>query len=243
MPMEELKGQLLEPVSDFWRDKVAGWLDSVDERFLKTLEADDWWPGVDDCLKAFDGTVCPRVVWLGETPYEGEERATGLSFLDGTVCDIFRVDGALDMTVNKASSLRNILKAWFRADGRLQENQTNSEHVHAMCKDGLVLKINEVFRRGVEDGWLWLNAGLSVGGPLAKSTHLCGWRPFVSRAVASAAQANAKVVLLGDWAKSYRSDVADERLLVETIHPRNECFVEDATMREFLGQWTCLIHQ
>ena len=242
MPVEEFKSLLLRPVSCFWRDKVAEWLDEVDDRFLKTLEANDWQPGVDYCMKAFSGNVCPQVVWLGESPYEGEARATGLSFLDGTVGTIFR-GNKLDVTVNKATSLRNMLKAWFRADGRLQEKQTNSEHVQAMCNDGLALQITEVFERGIEDGWLWLNAGLSVGGTLAKSAHLCGWWPLVCRAVASASEANAKVVLLGDWAKTYRSDVVSENLLVETIHPRNEAFVEDATMRNFLRRWTCLIHQ
>ena len=242
MSVEELKNELLAPVSDFWRDDVAEWLDAVDERFLETLEADDWWPGVDSCLVAFAGDVCPQVVWLGESPYEGEERATGLSFLDGKVGVLFCGD-ALDAAVNRATSLRNMLKAWFRADGRLQERQTNREHVQAMRKDGLTQQITEVFEHGIEDGWLWLNAGLSVGGTLVKSAHLCGWWPFVSRAIASASEANARVVLLGDWAKTYRSDVADEGLLVETTHPRNEPFVEDASMRDFLRGWTHLIHQ
>ena len=240
--MEDLKSELLRPVSTFWRDHVAEWLDAVDERFLETLEADVWWPGVDSCLKAFTGDVCPRVVWLGESPYEGEGRATGLSFLDGTVGALFCGD-ALDASINKATSLRNILKAWFRADCRLHEGCTNKEHVQAMRKDGLAQQLNEVFEHGIKYGWLWLNAGLSIGGSLDKSAHVCGWRPFVSRAIASASEVNATVVLLGDWAKTYRSDVAAERPLVEAPHPRNESFVEDASMREFLRRWTHLIHQ
>ena len=241
MPFEELKNELLEPVSDFWRADVAEWLETVDDRFLKALEGNDWWPGIDKCLVAFSGNVRPRVVWLGESPYEGEDRATGLSFLDGTVGAIFRGD-AFDVAVNKAASLRNILKAWCIADDRLEDGQTNREYVHAMRKDGLAQQITEVFQHGVENGWLWLNSGLSVGGPLVKSAHLCGWWPFVSRVIASASDANAKVVLLGSWAKTYRSDVADNELLVESTHPRNEAFLEDASVRELLREWTHLIH-
>ena len=171
MGVEELKDKLLAPVSDFWRDKVAEWLDEVDERFLEALEADDWSPGLDSCLKAFAGEVCPRVVWLGESPYVGQGRATGLSFLDGRVGALF-YGNALHPAVNKATSLRNMLKAWFRADGRLQERQTNREHIQAMCKNALVQQITEVFEHGIEHGWLWLNGGLSIGGRLDKSAHI-----------------------------------------------------------------------
>ena len=63
--MQDLKDDLLRPVSDFWRDHVADWLDAVDERFLETLETDTWQPGVGHCLNAFAGGVRPKVVWLG----------------------------------------------------------------------------------------------------------------------------------------------------------------------------------
>ena len=241
MPVEELKNELLAPVSDFWRGEVAQWLDAVDERFLETLEARDWWPGVSGCLNTFAGDVPPQVVWLGESPYEGEDRATGFSFLDGRACQLF-CEGALHGTINKTTSLRNILKAWFRADGRLQEGRTQKEDVREMDKDGLVQHVTEIFEHGVADGWLWLNAGLSIGGHLEKSTHLCGWWPLVSRAVTFASEANAQIVLLGDWAKTYRSDVVAETLLVETVHPRCESFVEDAEIRAFLREWRHLIH-
>ena len=51
MPAQELKDNLLKPVSDFWRNDVAEWLDAVDERFFENLKNDDWWPGVESCLK------------------------------------------------------------------------------------------------------------------------------------------------------------------------------------------------
>lgn len=242
MAAKDLKTKLLKPVNECWRDDVAGWLDALDERFLEALECSDWSPGVDSCLRAFKGSVRPQVVWLGQTPYEGEGRATGLSFLDGTVGPLFS-DGVLDASISQATSLRNFLKAWFRADGRLKEGCTSKEHVRTMCKDGLVQELNEVFERGIKSGWLWLNAGLSIGGHLDKSAHVCGWRPFVSRAIASASEAKARVVLLGDWAKTYRSDVQDQALLVEAPHPRKEAFVENDQIRALLRKWKQLIHQ
>ena len=162
--------------------------------------------------------------------------------MDGGVGALFRDNGRLDVPINKAPSLRNILKAWFRADGRLQPGQTNAENLRDMCKGGLVQNVDEVFSQGVECGWLWLNASLSVGGPLVKLAHLCGWWPFVSRAIAHASDVEASVVLLGEWAKAYRTEVVAERLL-ETIHPSKQAFVEDQNMRSFLCEWTQLIHE
>ena len=241
MAVGEFKNELLVPVSDFWRNDVAEWLDAVDVRFLASLEGDDWRPGPDLCLAAFTGDVCPRVVWLGKSPYAKAERATGLSSHDGTTDTLFH-GCALDARINKATSLRNMLKAWLRADGRLREGETNAEHVQAMCKEGLVEHVGALFEHGIEEGWLWLNAGLSIGGRLEESAHWCGWWPFVTRAVASASASHAVVVLLGAWAKTYRSDVLEEELVVEAVHPRNESFVEHAGIRDFLGGWTHLIH-
>ena len=83
MPVQELKDNLLKPVNNFWRNDVTDWLDAVDERFLESLEEGGWWPGVDNCLKAFAGDVCPKVVWVGESPMKRKDAQRDCPFWTG----------------------------------------------------------------------------------------------------------------------------------------------------------------
>ncbi len=237
---EEFLNRLLQPVHASWRDFLREQLRNLDEEFAETLEADPaWLPGADRCLAAFSVPRSDvRVVPLGESPYPREESATGLSFQDGAVHEIFRCDGRLAVEVNRATSLRNLLKAWFVATGRLAVGQTSSDHVREMDHVGLVAGLNEIFDRGRQSGWLWLNAGLSLRLTQTRAPQIRMWEPLVNAVLRDVSDIGARAMLMGRFAERFEPACRDPLV---SVHPRREGFVADRDVTNFLRLWRHLI--
>ena len=237
---DEFLNRLLQPVHASWIDLLREQLQCLDHAFADELEADPaWLPGADRCLAAFAvprGDV--RVVWLGESPYPRTDSATGLSFQDGAVGEIFRDDGRLAVGINRATSLRNVLKAWFVATNRLDVGATSSRHVKNMDRDGIVARLDEVFDRGRQCGWLWLNAGLSFRPARPKAAQIRAWEPLVNFVLRDVSARSARVALMGRFAERFEPASAEPLL---SVHPRREEFIENPDVRELLRRWRNLI--
>lgn len=249
MPTANFIQTLLLDVHCSWRELIFGALERMDSLFLDRLEnnSNRWLPGVALCLAAFSVPRHDvRVVFLGESPYPRRQSANGLSFCDASVGEIFRRDGGLSQM---GSSLMNILKAWFVAIDRLEEKDTKQEFIKEMDKVGLVQRVDELFQRGKDNGWLWLNTSLSfwcssgaVQGPGA-SMEICKWLPLIETVLTDAAGRGAKIVLLGKQAAEY-GYLFDHPLVGP--HPAargGEAFVKDTHVRSFLREWRCLIER
>ena len=237
---EEFLNRLLRPVDPSWRDFLSERLQDLDEAFAEELEASPGWlPGADRCLAAFSVPRCDvRVVWLGESPYPRQHSATGLSFQDAAVGEMFREDGRLAVGINRATSLRNVLKAWFVATDRLAIGQTSSNDVRRMDRRGLVGQLDEVFQRGRQNGWLWLNAGLSLRPARAKAGQIRKWEGLVNAVLADVSGRGACVALMGRFAE--RFEPACNHPLVSD-HPCREGFIADPHVRALLRRWRNLI--
>ena len=237
---EGFLNRLLHPVHDSWRDLLGEQLRTLDDAFALTLEADAaWLPGADSCLAAFSVPRRDvRVVWLGESPYPRPESATGLSFQDGVVEEIFRGDGRLARRINRATSLRNLLKAWFVATDRLAVGRTSSCDVRNMDRDGLVTRLEEVFDRGRQSGWLWLNAGLSLRPECAKTAQIRMWEPLVKVVLGDVSARDARVALMGRFAERFEPVSANPLV---SVHPRREEFMANAEVTGLLRGWRHLI--
>lgn len=237
---EEFLNHLLKPVHPSWKDFLREQLQNLDEAFAEGLEANPaWLPGVDRCLAAFS---VPRsdvsVVWFGESPYPRQESATGLSFQDGAVEEIFRADGRLAVRINRATSLRNVLKAWFVATDRLAVGQTSSDHVRRMNHDGLVVRLDEIFDRGQQGGWLWLNAGLSLRPAQGRAAQIRPWEPLVNAVLRDVSDRGARVVLMGRFAERFEPVCHDPLV---SVHPRREDFMANQDVTSLLRVWRSLI--
>ncbi len=232
--------RLLSVVHQSWRCFLQRSLNEMDGDFLRHLEAaPNWIPGVDKCLAAFSVPRSRvRVVWLGESPYPRKESACGLSFYDAKVGKLFRDSGELGTEVNKATSLRNWLKAWFAAIGRLDEHATGRDAIRRMDKSGLIEDLSELFFRGQERGWLWLNAGLSLHTGQGKRRQINQWLPLIEAVLRDASKQGATVVLLGKFAQRLAECVGDP---VVAEHPYNESFIRNGDMRKFLREWRSLV--
>ena len=237
---EEFLNRLLCPVHHSWRDFISEQLQDLDEAFAEELEANPaWLPGADRCLAAFSVPRCEvSVVWQGETPYPRPDSATGLSFQDGEVGEMFREDGRLAVGINRATSLRNVLKAWFVATDRLALGHTSSDDVRRMDRSGLVAQLDDIFQRGRQNGWLWLNAGLSFRPAQARAGQIRKWEGLVNAVLEDVSGRGARVALMGRFAEKF--EAACDHPLV-SVHPRREEFIADPHVSALLRRWRNLI--
>jgi len=240
MPTQQFRDRLFSNIHCSWIELLSEAMSRMDTRFLCDLESNDnWFPGVDRCFTAFSvprGNI--RVVWLGESPYPRRESANGLSFYDNRVQNLFRNNRELN---SMGSSLRNILKAWFVAAERLNENCTNQSAIKRMNQDYLITNISELFTCGQNNGWLWLNAALSTW-PEGTSPHLqiCKWLPLIETVLRDASERGAQIVLLGDRVKEF-SYMIDNPLTAPHPAARNGQFIRCQQVRDLLLYWRCLI--
>ena len=99
-------------VHDDWRPLLIDALDTLEPDYLQSLIDDhSWLPGIDQLLAAFRrdrGGV--RYLLIGESPYPRRESANGIAFYDAAVGSLWSEQG-LSKAVNRATSLRNIVKA------------------------------------------------------------------------------------------------------------------------------------
>ena len=237
---EEFLNRLLQPVHVSWRNFLREQLQNLDEAFVEELEADPaWFPGADRCLAAFSVPRCDVcVVWLGESPFPRRESATGLSFQDGAVNELFREDGRLSVQINRATSLRNMLKAWFVATDRLAVGRTSSDHVKCMDRRRLVASLDEVFYRGQQSGWLWLNAGLSLRPVRPKRAQIQMWEQLVRAVLSDVSARGARVVLMGRYAERFAAVSGDPLV---SVHPCREAFIANQDVTGLLRHWRNLI--
>ena len=234
---------LLRPVHESWHGLLLDALRRMDGNFLRSLNTHrDWLPGAEKCFAAFSvPRDRVRVVWLGESPYPSPERSAGISFYDASVDRIFDPgDGLRGFTkkVNDATSLRNILKAWFVAIGRLQMAATNKDHIRNMNKEGLIQNLDELFRRGKEAGWLWLNTGLSLRPNETKQPQIEAWHDLICHVLLDVSNRGAMSVLLGSFSDRFRCLVGDR---IMAPHPRNEDFLRCENIHAFLRGWNFLV--
>ena len=239
---------LLDGVHESWRSVLRRGLHNMCSSYIGNLkDAPNWWlPGPAKCLRAFCVPVDQvKVVWMGESPYPRRRSATGYAFEDGRANLMFGEDGYFGSGID--TSLRTILKAWFVATDRLEANGVQRRHVEEMSKGGLVQRPAEIFRRGAEHGWLWLNAapGLFVTGHYAdKRQQVCSWSPVVKAVLRTLLDVDGvRSVLMGHLAREEHRDLAPNR--IEVVHPAHRgsgsAFIDNQAVQDLLREWRCLI--
>ena len=189
------ENRLLSAAHPSWHSVLRQALQKMDPCFLECLRCcpDHWLPRPEKCFAAFEKPKQNvRVVWLGESPYLRRASATGLSFQDGRVDKLFCSDGGLSKNVNKATSLRAILKAWFVATGRLDHQKTNKEHIEKDVQERADLHATGTFRARPVPRLAVVECRIeSIFGrttKMDKEAQIDKWKPFVEHVLRSLAQ-------------------------------------------------------
>lgn len=177
-------------------------MQKLDKDYLAELAADkDWLPGPAAVFNAFSFPLeDTKYVLFGESPYPRRESANGCAFWDAAVHDLW-ADTGLSKEVNRATSLRNLIKMMLVAKGKLRPDDTSQSAIAALNKTGLACTLDDVFANFQKEGFLLLNATPVLRENVARDAK--EWRPFIDHVLTALADCKPriKLVLLGNIAR------------------------------------------
>lgn len=224
-----------------WLPLLNKALGTMDEGYLLNLLNDrQWLPGLERLFAAFSLALSElNYLLLGESPYPREQSANGYAFWDNAVDSLWSEQG-LTKTVNRATSLRNIMKMLLIARGSLS-NDTSQDAIAQLDKKPLIKTGAQLFQGMMNKGFLLLNASL-VYSEGEVPYHARHWRPFMQSLLEQLAQVKpgVKLILLGKIAAVIPPNQLPVGLIAE--HPYNISFINNAQVIEFFKPLDLLSH-
>lgn len=228
-----------------WRPVLETALRKLDKDYLAELCSDkDWLPGRDRVFNAFSSPLeSTKYVLFGESPYPRRESANGCAFWDAAVHELWSANG-LSKEVNRATSLRNLIKMMLVAGGKLRQGDTSQAAIAALDKTGLARTLDEVFANFQERGFLLLNATPVLRENVARDAK--AWRPFIAQVLRAMAdrEPRVKLVLFGNIAKQIAELPAYNAFDHFTAeHPYNVSFIGNTQVLGFFKELELLAHK
>jgi len=207
---------------------------AMDRAYLRGLEAMDWLPGAPLMLSPLRkvGPQGVTAVLMGESPYPRRQSAIGESFNDGAVGAIWGSAG-LAKPVNKATSLRNIVKMLLVAEGLISPAATATE-IAAVDRCDLVVSLEDLFVRIRAAGILCLNAIPVLTANKARDAR--AWRGFMDLFLANLHRLapDATLLLFGNFAKDLGTVAGAAGWdTIAAEHPYNVSFINDAAVLDY----------
>jgi uracil-DNA glycosylase len=219
-----------------WHHCLKQALGKVDPSYLEKLyNSPDWLPGPTTIFNAFSLPVHEtNYVLFGESPYPRAESANGYAFWDAAVGPLWS-DTGLSKPVNRATSLRNILKMLLLAEGKLNPQQVSQPDIAKINKQNLIKTNQELFQNLLQHGFLLLNA-TPILQPDQVQKDARAWQPFVYEMLNFLIQnrPSVQLILLGNIANTIDKLVDHteiKRLYAE--HPYNISFIHNPDVIRF----------
>lgn len=233
-----IKGSCVHPE---WQSLLAEALSALDSDYVRQLiEDENWLPGVDNLLAAFRrNRKDVRYLLIGESPYPRQQSANGIAFYDAAVSELWS-EGGLSKAVNRATSMRNILKTALRAEGRVlldSNGKITQENIALADKRELVQTMAELFDNLHRRGFLMLNATPVLHPERKPAKEAVFWKAFLQKLLALLADSLDQTVTLVLWGKIAESIEAlpatsqYQKLVCE--HPYNISFIDNPVMLDF----------
>jgi uracil-DNA glycosylase len=226
----------LSHVDSSWHDCINNALNTVPPDYLEKLQhTTDWLPGHDMIFNAFSLPVSAvNYVLLGESPYPRAQSANGYAFWDAAVTDLWSETG-LSKPVNRATSLRNIIKMLLIIENKLDPAHTTQTDIANINKSSLVQTNNEFFSNLLNHGFLLLNASLVLQ-PSHVKLDARAWRHFLAAVLHFLIEKRPQVefILLGNIANEIDPLIPQpgiKKLYAE--HPYNISFIHNPVVQEF----------
>ena len=208
----------------------------MDEAYLQALRLTEWLPGREKIFSAFSLPIDQvNYVLFGESPYPRTESANGFAFWDASVTELWSPSG-LSKKVNRATSLRNILKMLLIAEGYLDTANTTQEAIAKIDKLPLVQTNNELFNNLLSHGFLLLNA-TPVLHAHAPQKDARAWYPFTNELLDCLVEKRpgVKFILFGRIANMLERFLDKHPGLDKlcTEHPYNVSFISNPKIIDF----------
>lgn len=179
------------------------WLPLVENAFAEVcpdykhslLENPNWLPGPKAMFNAFSLPFSQlKVILFGESPYPRAISANGYAFYDASVDNLWSESG-LSKAINRATSLRNILKMLLLAEGALTADDLSQTAIAALDKSKFIQTLPQLFAALERNGFLLLNASLVLSDkPVQKDTK--AWQPFMAKLLSLIAEKAPQTELL-----------------------------------------------
>ncbi len=223
-------------IDDSWIECLERGLQEMDPTYLeKLVRTKNWLPGPEKIFNAFSQPLDHvKYVLFGESPYPREASANGYAFWDAAVKELWSETG-LSKPVNRATSLRNILKMLLVAEGLLDKKHCGQEDIAKLDKTALVQTNDEFFENILNRGFLLLNTTpiLTLNSP---QKDALAWQPFMRELFTFLCEKkpNIELILLGRIAKTIHAFVPSAfQAKREAEHPYNISFITNPAMLSF----------
>ncbi len=231
-------------VHDQWRDILIDALEAVDADYLsQLLHAKDWLPGIDNLFSAFRrDRLGIRYVLIGESPYPRRQSANGIAFYEAAVNELWSETG-LSRSVNRATSLRNLIKTALLAEGYIEmdsQGKISQASIARVGKSGMVKTLSEVFYALENKGFLMLNATPVLHPERKPSLDAKYWHGFLERLLERLETSLSRTVTLVLWGKIAELieplEVADRYYKLVCEHPYNLSFIQNPEMQSLFRE-------
>jgi uracil-DNA glycosylase len=230
-------------VHDSWKSILLDALDSVDGDYLDSLQASRLWlPGTDNLFSAFRSDAKDlKYILIGESPYPRQQSANGIAFYDGAVDSLWSENG-LSKPVNRATSMRNLLKTMLVAEGLIspdEEGRISQSMIASLDKSNLVKSMPALFQNWQQAGFLMLNATPVLHNDRKPAQEAKYWFKFLVRLLEQVADTSDSKVTLLLWGKIAETieplAVASDYQKIVCEHPYNISFIHNPKMLELFG--------
>ncbi len=222
-----------------WQPLLRHALSKVDPIYLQQLaQSNDWLPGPNNIFNAFSLPLNQvNYLLLGESPYPRRESANGYAFWDAAVNDLWSATG-LSKKVNRATSLRNIIKMLLVAEDLLDTHTHTQEAIAHLDKKLLVKTNQEFFHNLIAHGFLLLNATLVLQPAAPPQKDARAWYPFIKAIldVLLEKRPHIKFILLGRIAFAIEPILQNHHQPLEKLyaeHPYNHSFITNPKILSF----------
>lgn len=220
-----------------WRTHFERAINKIDSNYLKHLANNDLWlPGPEKIFNAFSLPLNEvQYVLFGESPYPRSESANGFAFWDAAVKELWS-DKGLSKKVNRATSMRNILKMLLVADGKLHQTETTQEAIAQIDKSCYVQTNDAFFQNLLNQGFLLLNATLVLQQAQPPQVDAKQWLPFIADILQTILheRPEAKIILFGKIASAIEPLLpAQKPHTLHAEHPYNLSFISNPKVINF----------
>lgn len=227
-----------------WQPLLLAALETVDDDYLHNLLVDEsWLPGKLNLFAAFrrDLKHCDYILF-GESPYPRQQSANGIAFYDAAVTDIWSEKG-LSKGVNRATSLRNIMKTALLAQGLIQpldDGRIPQPLIAEVDKNPLIQNIGQLFNAFQQQGFLLLNATPVLHPDNAPAKEARYWISFVNELLHQINQYKKSPPTLILWGKIAQQieamPAAKSYPKIGCEHPYNISFIQNEQMQQLFSQ-------
>lgn len=234
-----------------WKQPLTNALQAMDVDYLINLSTDDsWLPGKQNLFAAFrnDPANC-RYILFGESPYPRAASANGIAFYDAAVNELWS-DKGLSKPINRATSLRNMMKAMLLAQNLItpdNEGKITQGMIASVDKQPLIQTIHQLFGRLQQKGFVLMNATPVLHPDRKPQQEARYWIEFIGlllKEISKLENHNPTLLLWGKIAQQIEQhEVTQQFPQLVCEHPYNISFITQPDIQQLFHSLNLLENQ